>query len=217
MPASQEPQLILVIGLPASGKTTRARELEKKLSLERLSDCHAWHPKRSDERHELYSALRSGHSFVIDSSGFCESRYLDDFLRELNAHVPGVRCEIEYFDNHPLQCMCLAIQDQKKPYGGNGALARVSQIIRDCPAYQPDESKGAIQPVLPCRSLTRYQAGVNAEYDAALREIESVISPDGPRLEGAKFIEKPRTEQDVMNQTIRRILLAFESPTICFP
>lgn len=201
--------LILIVGLPASGKSRRVEELSEQLESDgrapaSFPDWSGW--KRDTDREELYEILRAGEPCVVESAGFCIPPYLTEFLAEIKRRFDGLDFKIECFDNNPLQCIRLSLQDSQKKYGGNGALARISQILRDCPRYRPDMPGARILPIHPCEVRVSYQPGRDPAYDDLLERINAALHRDGRRLEAGAFKAMPVEMQDVLIEEVRHIV-----------
>jgi hypothetical protein len=204
-------QLHLVIGLSASGKSTLLKETVDRFKLRTLNhvekqDWGGWcdQPPGPGLRDKLFGFLRAGGYAAVDCAGFCSRAALNHFFAELGTKVPGTECRLTFFDNNPLRCIGLALADPAKRYRADGALARVSQILRDCPTYVPDATLGEIRPILPARSPILYQPGTDEVYDRALREVAAVLTLGGRRLQGRDF-DTARLAVDKQDQMIESV------------
>lgn len=176
-------RLTVIVGVSASGKSRRVEQLAAERGLgpgQCKGDWDGWHERRL--RDALYQELAQGVPFVVEAAGFVYPGTLEGFLGELDDRLPGIDVEVEFFDNHPLYSMSLALADADKPYGGNGRLARVAEIGRLCRVYRPNPALGVIHAIHPLTDLCLYEPGRNAAYDDVLARIAAIPTETGRPL-----------------------------------
>lgn len=100
-------QCLVIVGLPASGKTSYARSLLEGHSY--YEDVHHWlyyreqHIRAGDDRFGRFlSDLQAGKPWVIDSVEMCERDVRERFVREYLGNLNHV--EWLFFENEPEQC-----------------------------------------------------------------------------------------------------------------
>jgi len=202
-------QLLLIVGLSASGKGRRIRAAfeEWSQSYPQIGLCEDWPGwNHGPTKQTLFTHLSTGLPAIIDCAGFCLPGMLASFLTELRRELPSATCRVEYFDNNPLCSMRLALHDQTRRYGGAGCLARVAQIARDCGKYVIDPQSANVHPVHPCSALVLYTPQRDAWYDEQLLKIQSLLSCDGRALTADDF--------HVMTTPVQDALIAIVEPAI---
>ena len=133
---------LIIVGLPASGKTSHARNLlAGRLHYE---DIHHWlyHRERyiseGDDRFGRFlDDLHTGKPFVIDSVEMCERTVREEFVREYLSQWPEL--DWLYFENEPEQCRLNAHRPEHR--GEVHQLHRLREIDRASPIY--DITEGA--------------------------------------------------------------------------
>ena len=138
---------LIIVGLPASGKTSYARNLLAGRS--HYEDIHHWLYHReqyvregNDRFGNFLSDLRVGQPFVIDSVEMCERAVREHFVREYLTHYREI--DWIYFQNEPEQCRCNA---QGPEHRGEGHRAhRLREIDRVTKVYDIPEGAN-MQPV----------------------------------------------------------------------
>jgi hypothetical protein len=210
------PSLLMITGLPASGKsrlvkTRREQFLNGGCAPFVREDWPGWHQAHQSSREELVEQLLSGTPAIIDSSGFCYTEALEAVRREVRDRTSGVTWTIEYFDNNPLACIRLALADMRKRFHGNGALARVAQIVRDAPVYKPDPSLGVIHPVSPEVRLVGYDPEVCSATRELLDQIEDVLSTSEGLMGGADFHAMPESEHCHLIASVTGLIKEFKA------
>ena len=98
---------MIIIGLPASGKTTYARGVSDGRS--HYEDIHHWifyrdqHIRDGDDRFGRFlDDLRAGRPWVIDSVEMCERAVREAFVREFRLNADEI--DWLFFENDPDQC-----------------------------------------------------------------------------------------------------------------
>jgi GTPase SAR1 family protein len=104
-------KVIIIIGLPGSGKSTLLREIIKDTKFECFQD---WTPSeispngevlgtfRDDKRYDiLLNYLKNSKDIILDSSNFCDHKFLCEAEYYLNLEHPNVEIERYYFENNP--------------------------------------------------------------------------------------------------------------------
>ena len=106
------PKLIVVAGLPGSGKSHHLNELEREKVAEVV--CHDFHfepfndsPKVIDSRHfsTLIEKLRQGKDCAIADIAFCQHERLEELKKEVLELVPETEIIFHCFENNPKQCL----------------------------------------------------------------------------------------------------------------
>ena len=138
---------LVIVGLPASGKTSYARSLLEGRS--HYEDIHHWiyyrdqHVRDGDDRFGRFlSDLQAGRPWVIDSVEMCERAVRERFTQEYLVYLQGV--EWLFFENDPDQCKSNA---QVLEHRGEGHRAhRLREIDRVTAVYDiPAEAR--VRPV----------------------------------------------------------------------
>ncbi len=98
---------LIIVGLPASGKTSHARNLLA--GRHHYEDIHHWiyyrdrHIREGDDRFGRFLRdLQAGRPWVIDSVEMCESEVREGFVHEYLAGPEAV--DWLFFENDPEQC-----------------------------------------------------------------------------------------------------------------
>ena len=151
---NQRPLLITFCGLPGSGKTTIAKELEKTTGAVRLN-TDEWQAALGvdffdDEfRHKLHARLyehgitllQLGQSIILEDGLW--RRDERDRLREV-AHKLGAAIEIHYFDV-PFDELWRRLE-ARNALGAYGTVPITKELLKECwPKFQrPDEAELAL-------------------------------------------------------------------------
>ncbi len=151
---NQRPVLIAFCGLPGSGKTTIAREVEKTTGAVRLN-VDEWVAALGvdfwdDEfRHKLHARLyehgitllQLGHSVILEDGLW--RRDERDSLREV-AHELGAAIEIHYFDV-PFEELWRRLE-ARNAVGAHGTVPITKELLKEClPRFQRlDEAELAL-------------------------------------------------------------------------
>ncbi len=104
-------KLIVVVGLPGSGKSYLVRCLAREYSAFSVEDYmkesinHL--PLLTDSRHhnDLICSLREGRNCVIADIEFCKSLRRDELEKIVRDAVSGITIEWQYFENNPEKCI----------------------------------------------------------------------------------------------------------------
>ncbi len=127
---------LIIVGLPASGKTSHARSLLAGRS--HYEDIHHWLYYRDQsirEGNDLFGRflddLQAGRPFVIDSVEMCERTVREDFVSEYLAESPEI--DWLYFENEPEQCRRNAHLPEHR--GEGHRLHRLREIDRVSQVY----------------------------------------------------------------------------------
>lgn len=103
-------KVILVAGLPASGKSEYVRKLVDETGAEPLDDFKASairdNPHFDFSRHykRLIAGLNAGRTFLVTDVDFCSTqsrKQADEFVRQF---APDAEIEWRFFENDPEQC-----------------------------------------------------------------------------------------------------------------
>ncbi len=102
--------LIIVVGLPGAGKSTKLQEIRSSLTGLSIEDFHGNafgdSPAVKDSRHyrALLEALHAGHSCAIADIEFCDPVRRDRLHQAIVAELPELQIEWIYFENAPKKC-----------------------------------------------------------------------------------------------------------------
>lgn len=138
---------LVIVGLPASGKTSYARRLLA--GRRHYEDIHHWiyyreqHIREGDDRFGRFlHDLQIGKPFVIDSVEMCERAVRESFVREYLSQ----RREVDwlYFENEPEQCRRNAQGLEHR--GEDHRAQRLREIDRVTPVYDIPGNAG-VRPV----------------------------------------------------------------------
>lgn len=135
-PTAAATRSLVIVGLPASGKTSYARSLLA--GRRHYEDIHHWlyyrdqHIRNDDDRFGRFlEDLHAGRPWVIDSVEMCEREVRESFMREYLADAGEV--DWLFFENEPDQCKRNA---QVLEHRGEGhRLHRLREIDRVTPVY----------------------------------------------------------------------------------
>ena len=95
-------KVIIIIGLPGSGKTTMLFDLHKQneyyshqdwSQLGKFEDCI--------EYESLVQQINNNKNIILDGSSFCDHKFLCETEYHLNLHFPNVEIIRHYFENNP--------------------------------------------------------------------------------------------------------------------
>ena len=127
---------LVIVGLPASGKSSFARSLLAGRS--HYEDIHHWlyhreaHVRDGDDPFGRFlDDLHAGRPWVIDSVEMCERTVREQFAREYLVHLPAV--DWLYFENDPAQCKRNAQVLERR--GEGHREHRMREIDRVTPVY----------------------------------------------------------------------------------
>ena len=135
---------LIIVGLPASGKTSHARDLLAGRPY--YEDIHHWLYRREqcirdgDDRFGCFlNDLQAGRPFVIDSVEMCERTVREDFIKEYLSRWPEI--DWLYFANEPDQCRRNAQFPEHR--GESHRLHRLREIDRASQVYHIPEGANA--------------------------------------------------------------------------
>src|SRR5437879_1556954 len=104
-------KLVIVVGLPGSGKTFHLPRLKQEYNAKYLRDSfkkNAFHGSSwiTSSRHyvDLIGHLRDGHSCIISDIDFCKMEAREEAVEAIRYHVPDVEIRWICFENNPEQC-----------------------------------------------------------------------------------------------------------------
>lgn len=128
-------KILLVVGLPASGKTRFAQECAQREGLEFLDDPPAGFPLREFIR-------RSVRGVVIADPHLCCSKVRDTALELFQEECPVATIEFVYFENDPAACL-----DNMRRRQAAGDARKVEDMIRITSRHYKIPSGALILPV----------------------------------------------------------------------
>lgn len=129
------PELIIIVGLPGSGKSTRVRELRSRgpglfvedfmKGVDPKSPIRR-SPRFTDSRYyaELITSLRKDEPCVIADIIFCDTLIRLEAEQILRADVPRLKVTWEFFENAPAKCLKNAEQRARE------SLPRERRLIK---------------------------------------------------------------------------------------
>ena len=139
MEKSSGSEIIVTVGLPASGKTTWARVLVEtspttivrvnRDDIRRMLGPY-WVPKREKlvtaiERSMVYDAIQQGYSVVIDATNFCYTYF------ELYAQTQGVTFRVKDFTHVSLE-VCIERDSKRQEPVGKEVIERMyNKYLKD--------------------------------------------------------------------------------------
>jgi tRNA uridine 5-carbamoylmethylation protein Kti12 len=124
-------KLIVIAGLPGSGKSHRIRAVKDKFAGICVEDFHAnainHSPKFEHSRHytDLISSLSNSKDCLIADIAYCESDRRLEVERTVRREIPNVVIEWEFFENAPVKC------EDNCRRRNRSSLPREIELIRD--------------------------------------------------------------------------------------
>ena len=114
-------KLVIVVGLPGSGKTLHLPRFKREHNAEYLRDNFKEYAFRHSpwitySRHyvDLICHLQNGHNCVIADIDFCKNDAREEAVKAVTYHVPGVEIHWICFENNPTQCRKNAVASKQK-------------------------------------------------------------------------------------------------------
>lgn len=111
MPSENAAKLIVVVGLPGSGKTTYMQTLRESGDVDELFDDfqadtygHEKDPQFSRHFGTLLAALKAGKIVAISDIRYCAHTELHKLLAAVLAVTPELELDVRYFENNPKLC-----------------------------------------------------------------------------------------------------------------
>jgi hypothetical protein len=132
------PKLIVVIGLPGSGKTHYLRTLKAEKIIAGFYDDYQrgsygkdMDPHLSKHYGPLLSKLKQGHTMAVADIAYCHQQHLDAFLRSVLKVLPDTKVELHYFENNPTK----ALANIKKRARPNFVDKEIAYVKDNSPLY----------------------------------------------------------------------------------
>jgi hypothetical protein len=155
-------KLIVVVGMPGSGKSNHVQELKRRCpgicAHDYMQKSHGNSPRFTDSRlyADLLGALREGKDSVIADIEFCDTLRRVEVEEIVSREVPGVEMEWHFFENDPIKCEANAGRRARKSFAEEKRkiwdLSRKYQIPPGAiiiPVWSPVTLSGAFQKLVP--------------------------------------------------------------------
>ena len=129
-------ELLLVVGLPGSGKSPRLKQLEAQgwhLYDDYKANAYADDPHFCAARRypELILDLRKGCKCVVADIAFCRIQDREQAVRIMHSAFPDLTPQWEFFENDVKQCL-INLRSSNRPSG-----PRIAKLYEIAPNYRP--------------------------------------------------------------------------------
>ena len=139
-----KPKLIIVIGMPGSGKTTYLERLLQNKTITEFYDDYQGHtydgqldPRLSKYYTPLLTRLKRGKTLAVSDIRYCLHEELNRFVQAILEVAPETLLEFCYFENDPQSC--------KKNVKKRARTDRVERELRLIDEYAPRYTIPAVQ------------------------------------------------------------------------
>lgn len=103
-------ELLVIVGMPGSGKTTHVNKLLADNAIDGFCDDYEYgpinglNPRHRPQDQELLDALSTGKRWAIADTRYCDPRERDKLEYALRQVFPNLKLRFEYFENNPNIC-----------------------------------------------------------------------------------------------------------------
>ena len=131
-------KLIVVIGLPGSGKSHHLDKLKQRGQA--FWTCHDYQanahgqdntdPRNSVHYNHLMEVLNSGHTAAVADIRYCIASELYRFLAEIFSTLPNLELELHYFKNQPGECRKNVTERDRTREQREHEIAKITEYSR---------------------------------------------------------------------------------------
>lgn len=132
-------KLIVVIGLPGSGKSKYMEQIKAAGEVAAFYDDfqanaiqHDKNPRLSNHYSLLLKGLRGGQTIAVSDIRYCIKEELNVLIAAVIDGVPGIALDLRYFENNPEKCIKNVNTDTHRDVSG-----RLEKIKELSPMYKP--------------------------------------------------------------------------------
>lgn len=135
------PKIILIVGLPGSGKSTLSKVMADTLGIrDRPAEDDDF--LRADLRPPVgldgvIARLNAGGSCIVNDIALCHGAVRNQVASRLSAEAPGVEVQWYYLANDAIQCAVNVMADHLR---GRRAMPRLEALRRFSAVYQPPDN-----------------------------------------------------------------------------
>lgn len=134
------PEIILVVGLPGSGKSFVSSQIARSVGIEDRSpdddDFLRANLRPPFGLDGVIGRLRAGRSCVVNDISLCDGKRRVEVAAWIEAEAPSVTIRWHYFDNDAVQCAINVFLDAMVGTRGD-STARIGAIRRFSAIYRP--------------------------------------------------------------------------------
>src|SRR5579859_591463 len=104
-------KLLVLVGLPGSGKTTYLKQLIKEGVIVNYCDDYEFGPQRranpslTHDDQRLLTGLRNRENWAIADTRYCDKKERLKLVEALTKLIPDIQFEFIYFENRPDLCV----------------------------------------------------------------------------------------------------------------